>query len=110
MADLLALEPLRALCTRLLGAPYERVQASLLRTLTAEHAAQAFTGPATLLALSSVPFGDAGLALVIGHPGAHTLVERILGGSQRVSSAEPPGPGECGVLAYAVARVLAAHI
>ncbi len=105
---LLAHEPLRALCTRLLGAPYERVHASLPRKLGAEQAAHAFRGPATLLSLGGVPFADAGLSVVVGHPGAHTLVERILGGTQRVASAEPPGSGECGVLAYGVARVLAA--
>jgi hypothetical protein len=104
---LLGHEALNALCTRMLGAAYERVHVSLPRSVRADSASDAFRGAATVLELGSVPFAG-GLSVVLGHPGAHTLVERILGGTARIPSAEPPSAGECGVLGYGAARVLSA--
>jgi hypothetical protein len=104
-------EGVRAACSALLAGQYEQLTSTLPRLVSAESAADLLRGPATLAVLGRTPFALEELGLIFGHPGAHTLVDRVLGGGalsgERQTVPEPTSEGECGVLAYFIARLLA---
>lgn len=109
---LLVAPQLRTLSQQLFGGACESVRVNIPRRLLPGAHERWFRGPELLVTCSQVPEdGARSAALLLPYAVALWLVERVLGGGAQLRVAPPASPlgeAECGVVAYAAARVLAA--